>query len=96
MNPNPLEKAVEAGIRKYAVSRGVLCYKFTSPAQRHVPDRLLIYGGRVWFMEIKRRGEKPTAAQAIEHAKMRANGAKVYVVDNVEAGKVIVDMEMMS
>jgi len=87
---NPLEKAIEAAVCKYAKSRGVLCYKFVSPAQRHVPDRMFIFGGRVWFIEFKRLGEKLTLAQALEHEKMRAHGAIVHVVDDIEEGKTII------
>ena len=32
------EAKIEESIRKYAERRGVLCYKFSSPAHRGVPD----------------------------------------------------------
>lgn len=90
-NPNPLEKAIEAAVIAYAKSKSVLVYKFTSPNQRHVPDRLFIHGGKVWFIEFKRKGEKPTRAQEIEHGKMMKAGAWIYVVDNIADGRTIVD-----
>lgn len=88
-NPNPLEKVIEAKVCDYAKQLGCLVYKFTSPSRRSVPDRLFIMpGGKgVFFIEFKRAGQKPTAAQEVEIEKIRAKGVRVYVVDNVEYGK---------
>jgi len=95
-NSNPLEKVIEAKIRQYALSKGCLCYKFTSPNRRSVPDRLFIApGGVVWFIEFKRRGEKPTAAQAIEIATLKMKGANVFVCDSVEDGKMVVNQMIL-
>lgn len=96
MKNSPLEKAIEKAVCDYAKQQGCLVYKFTSPAQRHVPDRLLIANGRVFFIEFKRLKEKPTLAQALEHEKMRAKGAVVYVVDSVESGKRVIDLEVLT
>lgn len=92
MNPNPLEKDIEGKVVKFAKSLGCLVYKFTSPSQRSVPDRLFIMpGGRgVFLIEFKRRGEKPTPAQEVEIAKIQKRGIYVGVADNVDAGKAIV------
>ena len=35
-----LEKQIEAKVCEYAKTKGVLVYKFTSPARAAVPDRL--------------------------------------------------------
>lgn len=87
-NSNPLEKDIERKVCDYAKSLGILCYKFTSPSRRSVPDRMFITkSGVVFFIEFKRRGEKPTAAQEVEIEKIRATGVQVYVVDNVDEGK---------
>ncbi len=91
-NMNPLEKEIEKRVCTYARERKFLCYKFTSPAQSHVPDRIFISPtGVVFMVEFKRRGKKPTPAQEIEIAKIRAKGVQVNVVDNVESGKRIID-----
>lgn len=95
-NENPLEKTIEGKVVDYAKSLGCYVRKFTSPSQRHVPDRIMLYKGRVWFVEFKRLGEKATAAQAVEHEKMRAKGAVVYVCDSVESGRRVVDLEVMT
>jgi hypothetical protein len=91
-NPNPLEKAIEAAVCKHARELGMLEYKFTSPARRHVPDRIFIApGGKVFFVEMKRRGEVATPAQALEHAKFRERGVEVFIVDNVDDGEKLLE-----
>jgi len=91
MNPDPLEKIIEEKVCAFAKSKGILVYKFTSPNRRSVPDRLFItVTGKVFFMELKRRGQKPTPAQAVEIDKIRAQGVQVFVVDDVEIGKAMI------
>jgi hypothetical protein len=89
MKNNPLEKVIEGKVCKLAKSFGILQYKFTSPQRRSVPDRVFLYGGKVWFVEFKRAGETPTAAQLIEHEKFQKVGIEVFVVDSVETGKAL-------
>lgn len=92
MNPNPLEKEIEKKVGDYAKKHGVLYYKFTSPNRRAVPDRLLIApGGVVGFLELKRKGQKPTALQQKEMQTLKDQGCRVDWVDNVEHGKAFVD-----
>jgi hypothetical protein len=87
-NANPLEKDIEKRVCDYAKSLGMLVYKFTSPSRRSVPDRMFITkAGVVFFVEFKRKGEKPTVAQEVEIGKIRATGTRVFVVDDVEIGK---------
>ncbi len=87
--PDPLEKVIEKKVCDHAKQLGCMAYKFTSPARRSVPDRLIILpGGKgCFFIEFKRRGQKPTDAQAIEIAKIRAQGVPVFVIDDVTSGK---------
>jgi len=88
-----LEKQIEDVVCRYARDKGVLAYKFTSPNRAAVPDRLFIApGGRVWFCEFKRTGQKPTAPQEREHDRLRMQGCTVFVIDNVEDGKMMVDL----
>ena len=80
-----LESGVENTIRRAAKRfKGRLIYwKFTVPAMRGVPDRiLLIEGGRVVFFELKRKGEKPRKLQEFIHTQLRGFGFPVYVFDN--------------
>lgn len=87
-----LEKHIEAKVCDYAKQRGLLVYKFTSPARAAVPDRLFILpGGRMFFCEFKREGQKPTIPQEREHLRLRQHKVSVFVIDNVDAGLRMVD-----
>ena len=87
-----LEKDIEKSVKAYARTKGFLAFKFVSPGHNFVPDGLFISPtGKVFFIEFKREGGKPTSGQLREHVRIRANGVEVFVVDNVEQGKGIVD-----
>lgn len=87
-----LEKNIEAKVCGYARERGLLAYKFTSPAHAAVPDRLFILpGGNMFFCEFKRKGQRPTPAQEREHLRLRQHKVSVYVIDNVDDGLRMVD-----
>ena len=88
-----LEKQIESKVCEYAKSKGVLAYKFTSPARMAVPDRMFISrDGRVWFCEFKAEGKKPTEAQLREHQRLREQNVTVFVIDNVMDGKAMIDV----
>lgn len=81
-----LESTIEKKVTAYAKKLGWLPYKFTSPANRGVCDHLYIRNGEVIFIEFKQLGKVPSPLQAKVHKTMREHGAKVYVIDSVEAG----------
>lgn len=90
-----LEKKIEAAVCDYAKSKGLLVYKFTSPARHAVPDRMFVLpSGKVFFIEFKREGQKPTVPQQREHERLRGHRVDVFVIDNVAEGRRIVDMMM--
>lgn len=87
-----LEKDIEKRVCDYAKDNNILVYKFTSPQRAAVPDRLLILpSGHSFFIEFKREGQKPTPAQEREHARLRGHNVQVYVIDNVDDGKELID-----
>lgn len=59
--------------------------KFISPGIAGVPDRIVLYSGRVCFVELKRPGEKPRPLQVKIHNKIRWFGIPVYVLDSKKA-----------
>jgi hypothetical protein len=91
-----LEKVIERRVIERAHARKIEAYKFTSPARAAVPDRLMlaeipefmrpVIARYVRFVEFKRTGGKPTGPQTREHARLRALGFAVDVVDSVEQG----------
>lgn len=88
----PNEKKIEQRVCDYAKSLGFLVYKFTSPNRAAVPDRLFIHEGRYFFIEFKATGKAPTAPQKREHARLRSGGATVFVIDDIDKGKFVIDM----
>ena len=93
---DPLEKDIESKVCAYAKAQGCLCYKFTSPSRRSVPDRLFITpAGTVFFIVFKRLGQKPTAAQEVEIEKILKQKVSVSVIDNVPMGKMLVDLMLI-
>lgn len=82
-----LESKIEKAVKAYAKTKGWLSYKFSSPAQKGVPDQVFIGHGQVIFIEFKRLGGQPSPLQSKIHATMREHGAKIYVIDSIDAGK---------
>lgn len=81
-----LEKQVEAHLVARVKALGGEAYKFTSPARRNVPDRLVLWpGGRAEFVELKAPGKQPTAGQQREHARLWKLGFSVRVLDSINA-----------
>lgn len=84
-----LESELEKDAIDFAKKHGWLAMKFVSPGKRGVPDRLFIRGGRVVFIEFKRRGEKPSVQQEHRIKELRDHGANVYVCDSLEYAHLI-------
>jgi hypothetical protein len=78
-----LERDVEKALVKRVKALGGLCEKFTSPTSRSVPDRIVTMpGGKIVFVELKAPGKKPTELQERDHARRRALGCDVRVIDS--------------
>jgi hypothetical protein len=82
-----LERDLEAKVVRYAHDLGLLAYKFTSPAHRGVPDRLIVGRGRVLFLELKRKGCVPTALQARELERINQRGVAAGWADDFETAQ---------
>jgi len=80
------EKDIEQYLcRKIKALHGI-AYKFSSPARRSVPDRLCVMPkGILAFIEVKRPGQKPTAAQLREIQLLQSMGYLANYVDSYEA-----------
>ena len=74
------ESDIERYLIKQSKSLGALCFKWTSPGVRGVPDRIVIYQGRVFFVELKAPGKKPRADQKLMIQKIEDQGGEVAVL----------------
>ncbi len=77
------ESVIEAYGTRRVEEEGGTHEKFSSPSRRFVPDRLVsLRRNRAAFAEYKATGEKPSAGQLRDHARRRARGFTVYVIDS--------------
>lgn len=61
-----LEQKVEAHLVKRMKEIGGECYKWSSPGNRGVPDRICIFpNGIIVFVELKKPRKEPTKLQAL-------------------------------
>lgn len=90
------ESRLEKWAKKEAEKRGWISFKFVSPSQRGVPDRIFITpirrltkwyadGPIVVFVEFKAPGKKPTKLQDHWLTVLNSHGCVVRVVDSKEA-----------
>lgn len=80
------EKDIEARLREGVKKLGGRAYKFVSPGNSGVPDRLVcLPGGWVLFVELKAPGKKPTALQERQQEYLRGLGFTVYTLNSSEA-----------
>lgn len=85
------EAEIERKVCNYARTKGWMAFKFVSPSNRGVPDRLFIHDGVFFFVEFKRKGGKPTTLQKVMMKRIEAQGVKCYVIDDVEEGIALVN-----
>ena len=81
------ESEIETKVSNYAKSKGWLSYKFTSPSNRGVPDRIYMKNGICLFIEFKAPKKKPTKLQEKVISRIRAEDFLVYVIDSIDEGK---------
>lgn len=73
-----LERDIEHHLVRRVRGLGGLCLKFVSPGSAGLPDRLvLLPGGGVAFVELKRPGQRPGPLQLHMLAKLRQLGCRV-------------------
>ena len=55
-----------------------------SGCKKGTPDRFFIIRGKIYFVEVKKLGKKPTPEQIERHAELRNSGAVVLVADSFD------------
>lgn len=78
------ERDIEKYLRDQVKVIGGRAYKWVSPGNQGVPDRLVFLpGGRVIPIELKAPGETPTAQQLHQHRILQGLGQEVLVIDSM-------------
>ena len=86
MSDAPKEASLEAYLVRKVCDLGGKCCKFVSPGNAGMPDRLIILpGGVIAFMELKRLGEEPKPLQLKFMRDMRKLGQLAGWADTEEA-----------
>lgn len=81
MSASIRERDLEARLVREVRRRGGLTYKFTSPGQVGVPDRIVILpGGAVWFLELKTETGRLSRTQYHQLQRLRGMGANALAV----------------
>lgn len=79
------EKEIEVYLRDRVKKAGGKAYKFESPGNDGVPDRIVLFpGNKIYFIEIKAPGKKPRPLQLKQMRDISAFGCNVLVVDSKE------------
>lgn len=82
-----LEKHLEKKIVNKAKQLGFLTYKFKSPSNRGVPDRIFISKtGKVFFVEFKSKDGKLRKLQEVKRKELEANKQCVFVINDEKVG----------
>ena len=75
------ESQVEQKLVRLVKARGGLSYKFTSPGNIGVPDRIVIKpNGEVWFVELKTETGRLSRMQEYQLNRLREHGCNAVVL----------------
>lgn len=84
------EKALQNACIRWLRKEGIFYWKFQDKFSAGFPDLMLANNGYTLFVELKRKGGKPTALQQAVHQKMEKAGLVVLVIDNFDEFKSLV------
>lgn len=86
------ESSIEARLVRMVRDRGGLCFKFVSPGNPGVPDRIVITpAGRTVYVELKTEIGRLAAIQKWQHEEMRKRGADVRTLKGLDQVKAFVE-----
>ena len=79
------ESAIEARLVKLVRERGGLCFKFVSPGNPGVPDRIVVTpNGRTVFVELKTEIGRLSVLQKWQRSELQKRNADVRVLKGLE------------
>lgn len=87
-----LEREIESYLNENVKKRGGRSYKFMSPGNSGVPDRIVVFpGGRVVFVELKTETGRLSALQVAQIRRLERLGADVRVLYGLDDVKEFLD-----
>ena len=85
------ESELEEKFRRMVREAGGKAYKFVSPGNDGVPDRLVVLpGGRIGFIELKQKGQRPRKLQQHRMRELEEMGCFTAVVDDLETAQNVI------
>jgi hypothetical protein len=79
------EKEIEIYLRDQVRKAGGKAYKFESPGNDGVPDRIVVFPkNKIYFVETKAPGQKPRPLQVKQIRDLQNFGCWVFVIDSKE------------
>ncbi len=74
------ERKVEKYLNTKVEFYGGITRKWVSPGNDGVPDRIVFYRGKVYFVEVKTTDGELSKVQCREHKRLELKGAEVFTV----------------
>lgn len=79
------KRAIERYLANKVKQLGGKSFKFVSPGNAGVPDRIVIIpGGHIFFIELKAPGKKPRKLQVVIMNQLKKLGCNVLTIDSKE------------
>lgn len=92
-----LEKELERKFVNILRKKGCIVYKFVSPGNAGVPDRLVVTPkGTVHFAELKQKGKLLRLLQVMQAKRLAKNHVKVHLVDSMETIETFIEEVLRS
>ena len=73
---------LERKLKKEIEKKGGLCLKFISPGMNGVPDRIVLVGTRVYFIELKTKTGVLSVRQKYIHKILNKQGHPVIIIND--------------
>lgn len=87
------EKSIEIYLRDRIKKVGGIAFKFISPGNDGVPDRLIcLPTGQVIFVELKAPGKTTRPLQDLQISRLRNLNFKVFIIDSKEKVDELLEM----
>lgn len=81
------ESSIERALVKEVERQGGRAYKWVSPGNKGVPDRIVFLKGACFLVETKATNGRLTAIQKVQHKKLSELGFEVVVINAKEQAK---------
>lgn len=76
------ENKIEEYLKDTIHNHGGLCLKFTSPGTTGVPDRVVLYDGNTYFIELKATNGIVRKRQKYVHKQFKHCGIDVHIINS--------------